>query len=809
MGLKNWLRYILSLVAFSSTLLLSAQSIRGTVRDAVNGEPIEFAHILLVGKPGFGTVSGIDGKFVIDIPEEVTSLHFSHISYSDTTIYLGEAGGHTDAWTITLVPRASSLLEAVVRAGEDPALAIIRKAIENKDNNDPARLPGYTYSAYKKANFDALLKGSRPDTDSARMEKEAFLKGGYAFVMESLTEHSFLKPDQYNELVISSKATGFKRPEFVHFISGMNLFGFYADLIPVVDAEYHNPISKGSLQAYHFRLLRKIPIQGDTTYIISFFPKKEGKFKSLEGILHINNDKFAIQRIVASPAEPGYLDFQVKQEYRQLRDSIWFPYALEMKYQWSIAPPADDTLVLVMQGSSYIRDAQIDPPLRRRDFSTEMVRYLPGSWDKDSMYWVQVREYPLNTREEITYSVIDSLSEAVNLENKINTVTALATMRIPAGYLDIYLAPLFQYNRLEGFNPSISISTSDKFSDRLVFSGGLGYSFKGKYFDYAGRVKYIPDGLRKYAFEVSYVNGTTMLGQLHDKKPEFGLFNVHKTISRYLDFTESVKAEIKRKTLDYELSAGMEYTRIMPGYSYFDEPKPDGRKGGYYYAGLEGRLFYQWPGQNSANPFSYWKSAYDPEGLEIQFHQAIPGIGEAALKFTRIFARVNKSWTLRYSGKFSLDFSGGIMDNSAPVSHLFIPGGVFDRKLPLYIPYSFQTMRPQEFISDRYVSWQLGYTFLSPLYSLNFSRPGVKLLHKGYIGSLSSDMDFPEPLLFFIPEKPFLESGIHLENLLRMKYFHASWLGIGAGLYLRHGYFEFDDFTDNLALKLSLTFSTN
>lgn len=72
--------------------------------------------------------------------------------------------------------------------------------------------------------------------------------------MESVSELKFIAPDISEETVIASRVSGFKNPNFASLATDLQPFSFYKDNIKLFDIQYLNPISKGSLKKYSFRI---------------------------------------------------------------------------------------------------------------------------------------------------------------------------------------------------------------------------------------------------------------------------------------------------------------------------------------------------------------------------------------------------------------------------------------------------------------------------------------------------------------------------------------------------------------------------
>jgi hypothetical protein len=76
------------------------------------------------------------------------------------------------------------------------------------------------------------------------------------FLMENVTNRKFLAPDVSEEVVIASRVSGLKNPSFASLATDLQPFTFYQDNIKLANIYYLNPISKGSLNKYKFRLDR-------------------------------------------------------------------------------------------------------------------------------------------------------------------------------------------------------------------------------------------------------------------------------------------------------------------------------------------------------------------------------------------------------------------------------------------------------------------------------------------------------------------------------------------------------------------------
>lgn len=102
---------LIAFFAFSSTLQAQIQ-VKGTVKDADNGELLIGVNILIDSAPGKGTVTDIDGTYTIEVPDESAVLTFSYTGYQNQE----EQVGTRRTINVNLANDAAQLEEVVVTA---------------------------------------------------------------------------------------------------------------------------------------------------------------------------------------------------------------------------------------------------------------------------------------------------------------------------------------------------------------------------------------------------------------------------------------------------------------------------------------------------------------------------------------------------------------------------------------------------------------------------------------------------------------------------------------------------------------------
>jgi hypothetical protein len=143
-----------------------------------------------------------------------------------------------------------------------------------------------------------------------------------------------------------------------------------------------------------------------------------------------------------------------------------------------------------------------------------------------------------------------------------------------------------------------------------------------------------------------------------------------------------------------------------------------------------------------------------------------------------------------------------------PESYLIYGRGVLgESDFGLLATGYFQTMGLYQFINDEFVQLGLTHNFGS-VFGLkkSFSKPELKLAYQAAIGNLSTNNKNELRSSAIQMDRPYLEAGLIIDNILRLKNsFYYSGFGIGA--FYRHGHYGVADEMENLSFILSFAIS--
>lgn len=262
----------LFLVLLSTTALpLHAQIIMGRITNEFR-EPLPYANVY-VQQLQTGTVSDDEGVYELRLDVEGEYLLvFSSLGYesvSERVLLTADT-----AWVnIQLTTSAVELQEIVVQAGgRDPAFAIIKQVIDNKDQQLKAA-DSYRTKVYLKAveetenhqppptitvddtGAEVGAPGVDPFADAADAERQALLSGLNLVEMEVLLNYQY--PRSYKEERTAYQAYGNRKGLFVPIFAETD-FNFYRNLVylpGISDAPVISPLSNNAILSYKYKLL--------------------------------------------------------------------------------------------------------------------------------------------------------------------------------------------------------------------------------------------------------------------------------------------------------------------------------------------------------------------------------------------------------------------------------------------------------------------------------------------------------------------------------------------------------------------------
>jgi len=314
-------KYLLGLL-FSIVIVQTstAGGIKGKVLDE-NGEPLGFVTIF-VEELQTGTTTNTDGLYEFKLEPGSYHVVFQYIGY-EKQIKQVTVDQTFVTLNIQMSPQVMMLKDIEVYAGkEDPAYTIMRKAIA-KSKFHTQQLDRYTATVYMKGKGELT---DAPFFARRALEKEG-VKEGRVFISESVSEIEYIRPNTYNERVISIYSTGDDGNSSPNaYING----SFYEPTL----AKSISPLSPRAFSYYKFEYDGTFQ---DGEYAISKIkvkPRSRGD-NVFEGYIQIVEDYWSIHSLELSTTKLG-IDFNIKQIYKPVQDKAWLPVTHEFTVEGKV-----------------------------------------------------------------------------------------------------------------------------------------------------------------------------------------------------------------------------------------------------------------------------------------------------------------------------------------------------------------------------------------------------------------------------------------------------------------------------------------
>ena len=821
--MKNFL--LLTLLFITTTIFAQQRILSGKVTDKTTGKPLPFVNITVNGSQS-GTSTDIDGNYTIGLSPGAHSINFSFIGYQKKSI---EVTATQTTLNATMLEVSEQLQEASVFPGENPAHRIIRKAVEHKEKNAPENLSSFTYRTYSK--FVATIQQDTAmavdtvmtntlDTASAQEDTSDFdivemMEKQHLFFMETVTERTYLPPSRDNETVLANRTSGFKNPLFSLLITQLQSFSFYGDYISIAGDDFLNPITKGSTKRYFF-IIEDTTYNSpeDTVYVISYRPRPNYGFKPLKGVVYINTSDWAIQSVIAEPVENEGTRISIEQRYKPYAPHIWFPDQLSAEITFGSI--AINEFKPVARVRTYLKDVQVGQDLKKRSISKAEVTIDELAVSNADKILGQYRVDSISAQEANTYTFMDSLSEAENLDKQLKILTTLATGKIPLWWVDLDLDKILSYNDYEGFRLGLGAHTNSRFSRWFKIGGYFGYGFGDEVLKYGWDTEIM---LHKhtnlsliggYQFEIFESGAPQFLHQ-----PNLGLLNdnYRKLFIPQWDETSRFFAGLTFDPLPnvHLKIIGQRENRYTVGnywYNISDEVSPQYENGFNFFEVVTAVQYV--PSQKFVEGPDFGKLIFEKGYpiVDLQYTRGISGTFDSEFDYDKIDLKLlHRVKTITF-GISTFQLQGGTVLQDIPYSKLYAAtanlkrsDNFWQRNFMIADRNSFETMRFNEFMSDTYVQFMFRQDFKSLLFRRKNFAPHVEVVARAMWGSLRSP-DLHQNISTLSPEKGYYEAGIELNRLLSQ-----NLLSLGIGTYYRIGPYSQPTFGENFAFKITSKYS--
>jgi Family of unknown function (DUF5686)/CarboxypepD_reg-like domain len=795
------LRFYVIALGFSLLTQVALGQVSGTVRDAETGDSLAFAYVVRLGTQA-GCFSGLDGQFQLPFVAPHDSLKISLLGYTPQTLAVSPGA----FLKVMLVPGGVHLADVLIQPTENPALRIMRNAVDRRHDNDPLNFSDFSFDTYNKLTASPRYPSSIPD--SSRLDIHLFLS-------ETVTHRQQKGPGKVQEKIISARLAGYPGKVIPFTASDLQDLSFYSNYIGVFGQQYLSPVSSPGLHNYIFSLRDTLLSGEDSIFTIDFAPKVD-HFDGFKGNLRIHSHDWALLTVEVKLVsnEGGLLieSGEIKQVNTQLETGQWVPSELFTEINTKPASK-NDPFRFHFSGYSRISNQQFGDSLRMRFRPEDALVVADGAGMEDSTLQSS-RSIPLDFKDERSYRKLDSIGRKLGLSKMGNQVWKLRDGSLGLGVLDLQLDRIATQNRVEKMRLGVGLNTNEQMSKRFSLGGFVAWGFADGETKFGALLRITPWGDDRLYAGASYSQDLVESGfRRLGIRPERGLHqNIYREygIRRWyltdMEYVQSREAWIgTRLPTDLGLRLGWRQETVTPAYDYtfadtnrfhFEEAEVLLRwaPGARYIKNGSHRLL------NSNNaPIFHLRYT---QGLET-------GAGDfayrsAAMAMTHRFAAFR-------GGKGLITINAGWNDRSLPRSRMRVYRSNYAKRNFTDLNGAFNTMRYDEFAADMFAE---GFLYLSP--KLRWLRIGKRIqpqLNFAIAAAWGALYSSPNAVHALVPMRAphhiYLEPGITLTRLLPMPKKDdnviSAWIrGIGIGVYYRVGAYSLPTIKENIAFRLSL-----
>lgn len=489
------LRRLISVTVFLCTVAcmgVFAQSVsettkvRGTVLDAMTGQPVPFAAVYFMDSDT-GTTTDDDGLFTLHTTD--LALRFVKVQllgYKTVTIRV-KPGTYLET-QVMLFPQSNRLDAITVRPDNEKAKRLLAAIDERRGANDPDRKPSYNCDVYSRIEFGLteprqLLQGENVKRqwkfifdyiDTSEVSGQEYLP---VLLTEAVAKRSHVSdPLSDTETIVASRMTGTDALDglFGQFTGSLHLrSNFYNQFVNVFDVQIPSPICSAGLLYYDYYIVDSLEVDSRKTLLVHYHPKAFSSHLTLDGEMLVDAEDFAL-RSLKGKSQGGLginwvKDIQFETSFTRQDDGTWF-FSTDRFYADLSVMPADSSGLFSVPVTRTIEYS--NPVFSEEASQVETARVVvqDDALGRSEEYWQSVRPYPLTRRQKNACELISKVKDTQLYKTWYDVAAMLVN-----GYYDVgpvgygHVLKVFSYNPLEGFRIAAGIHTSPQFSttDRL------------------------------------------------------------------------------------------------------------------------------------------------------------------------------------------------------------------------------------------------------------------------------------------------------------------------------------------------------
>ena len=809
MTIQKHLKFILLFTSllFQTSLFVQAQKITriwGTVEDANTGELLPFVNISFAGTT-FGTVSSSEGKFYIETENATPNLKASFIGYEPQIITITVGESHR---LVFKLKETSMELEDVLVEGTklryrnkgNPAVALMKKVIEHRDENRTENLDFLEYDKYEKVEFDfnnitekfrekKIMKNFQlvfDYVDTSEVNGKTYLP---IFIRETSSKVYYRKsPQKEIEYRKGQKMTGFH--DYLNN-QGISMLidkmyqevDIYDNNINVLTQKFVSPISGLAPVTYKYYIADTLDIEGEKLYKLAFQPRNENNLAFVGNLFITTDSAYAVRKVsmrISHKINLNYVnDLFIDQEFEKTEAGSYIIKVDKISIDFDIPGK------LGMYGKRTVsfKDRVYNQPREDSIYADlQNIIEVPDVRDKDDQFWEEARHMELSKSEKGVYEMVEEVKELPAFKRMMDIL-----FLVTVGYKDfgpISVGPVntfYSWNNVEGFRARIGGQTNDNFSENFQIKAYGAYGFKDKAWKYSTEFLYFRNKNPLDAFKLTYQDEIRNPGEeLMFVQEDNFLLSFKRGVNNKQIYNKKIQFEYMK-----ELKNGISYTvgikkldmrpggilSFAPGVrnidNEFDFTSKDERDAQVLNTSEVNLTLRIAPNEQYYEGIQFRVPIYNKYPIfTLKYDKGFEGVFDSPYSYDKFSLGIFKRTYVPPFGYFDAEVEGNKIWGQVPYALLNVPRA---NQTYSYQIRSYNLMNFLEFTSDRFVSLQYAHYFNG--YILN-KIPIIKKLKwrsiitfKGLIGDVS-DLNNPNLHPDILPGYPVDPNGIPVTSAL-------------------------------------------
>lgn len=415
---------LISSIGFSS---IGQRFLKGTVLDEKKN-PIPYAKVYVKNDPSLRTVSDVGGYFEMGLMPGEYYLVVTATGYEDREYYLGLGDVDVSKTYQLFPPNLKDIEDVVVSVKKsNPGREIMLRVVNKRDSINPWNFP-HTVDVYIKASekleFPPKEKQKKEESEDRPFEEPTDTLSNRMNLVEVQMNRSYAPPNKVKEIRNAFDLYG-NAQNLYYTTTVKSNFNFFENLLHLDDLHetpVSSPISIPGILSYKYRLEEKYEENGQMISRIKIIPRNTAT-TTLEGYIWIIDSLWLVKKLSLTMNKGNLLiydHFEINQEFEHPGDTLCvltkqtLNYGVKYKSETSIA----STTALF---SNY----NFKPNFPVKFFNTEVAVTEQSAYEKDSTFWGQTRAIGLSEEEKRFIFLKDSISEAHNKKEYLDSVDAV------------------------------------------------------------------------------------------------------------------------------------------------------------------------------------------------------------------------------------------------------------------------------------------------------------------------------------------------------------------------------------------------